>query len=161
MGKLPLLSEYSRLPEGISCEALRPYIHDFLDAHEYDLNFLDEAHDLQELALRQWHTYEKADETTLHRIAAYLSRRMDLEDTERAQEYLGVALNFGLGDLVRKWEKQLPDIKNESSRKALAEALKLDGLHPDDPYFSLTIRQGDGTKPEKGDDTPANDEIGK
>ncbi len=95
------LDKLTALPEGADSATLEPHwcrLLDLFDTHPgHGVAF---AECLHELALRQWHTYERPGEEVQRRVTVWITRVWSLQSTELVDCCAGVIGSLGLDSCV-------------------------------------------------------------
>lgn len=108
-----ILKEILKLPEGASKEQLEPLFERALAC--VDKNEVFEA--FEELADRQWHTYEKLNSDIMSQVELWILDNWDRNSIQDAEKITAIVPRLGLESVFLKMKEELPSLpikpKNE------------------------------------------------
>ncbi len=133
------LDDLVALPEGLDSGELKHRWERILDAWDADPGpVLPYIECMSELANRQWHAYEKADEPICNRIAVWLSRVWHLGGQRERDACVGIVGSLGLSSCVQLIRDLIEDPATDPERaRALEREIEEWGPPPLDPWRSL------------------------
>ncbi len=133
------LSRYAALPDAMPLADVWQCISDILDLAESG-DCTDErevAEALNEMADRQWHTYERLEVGLRGRIDAWIERVWDSSDHELVELIVGIVGRIGLPRSLELLKSSLAVKMEPETRRYVEEAIDEFGETVDDPYAGM------------------------
>ncbi len=104
-----LLDEIEELPEGASPAQLRPFFERALASE----NKHEAFNAIEDLADRQWHTYEKPQLELASRIGNWLLENWDQDSLADVEKLTSIVARLGLQPVYLKMKEELPNLPLE------------------------------------------------
>lgn len=132
-------NKYENLADGIDAEELEPYFEQFMAENETAKDYDKLFSELNELAGRQWHTYELMKPQLLDQFDEWF--RLKLCNDEFDFRYIKTAVSkmcmLGLQKSFNELKNLRNKVQNEKVRAIIDEALKYDEIEVKDPYITM------------------------
>lgn len=130
-------NEFSKLPDCMSVKDLEEYFDKFIKIYKGENDVISSLDALDELADRQWNTYELLSGHIKEQICEYLKDVIDYQCYEVMDWILIIIIKLGLTNV---YNLILKEYNNEASRdvKNVIEEVKLEyGYRISDPYYGM------------------------
>lgn len=130
-------TSFSTLPDYMPSAELEKYFKEFICFYKDTNEIVKSLEELDELADRQWHTYELISYNIKKEIEEYLITIIDYEDYEIIDWLLVIIPKLGLEEIYNLVLRKQIDIKNTEVIKIINEAKAEYGENVSNPYSGM------------------------
>lgn len=130
-------TSYCTLPDYISAIELEKYFNEFIEVYTKTDEIINSLEELDELAERQWHTYEIISDDLKSKIENFIISIINYESYEIMDLILVIIPKLGLKNIFNKIVLNIDSIRNTEVINLIREAKKEYGRTVANPYSGI------------------------